>query len=1158
MTVHSSLTANLPQSPDPNIPQRDAAIPERDVWVAASAGSGKTKVLTDRVLRLLLPDPLGRWNGSAPHRILCITFTKAAAAEMALRVQKKLGDWAVMDDDALAKDLEKLLGMAPSTDVMAASRTLFSKVLDVPSGLSIMTIHAFCQSTLGRFALEAGVTPGFTVIEEARARDSVAHIINDVIRSVENGESPDLTDSFTRIATYLDLDTLHETLLSILGKSREVKAFLAQQKKTSLLDGILDTLDYEREKEFSIPDDDILFFSRAFTDKGGKIEQGLAQDIATWLALSPSLRLENLSLLQNAFLTKADKKPRTITKAVINTYPDSESRRDWIVSVMDAYRDNRAKYMCAEQTADLMVLAKICLERYERKKREMNALDFNDLILKTRALLENQSLDWVHYKLDEGIDHILVDEAQDTNIHQWKIIEYLSDEFLSGQGDDTRLRSLFVVGDEKQSIFSFHGADPEAFQYMRSFFAERSKNAGRDFYPIALETSFRSSLPVLKLVDEVFESHDLSLRLGLQKGQRLTHYSHRAGAAGMVECWPLLRKPRHNNNNTPVEWVLPSVTTGESSVSESPSSSSALAGQIAMTIATWLQKGEFLPSEGRMVEPRDILVLVRTRTSFVPDLVRHLKLRGIAVSGADRMKLIDQIAVMDCLALARFARFPDDDVSLACLLRSPLIRISEDDLMTLALGRSGTLWSRAEQSLSATTRLWLQRAIEKSRTEKPFDFFDDMLNGLCPYADGLFSGWKAFATCLGADCLDPLDEFLTYCLLKEDDGIFSLEEFCAVMQKSDIEIKREAGETGKDAVNQVRIMTVHASKGLEAPIVFLPDTTSVPNRGKIESLQWIKSDVPIPLWAARKDDACQQYQSLKDESYDRALSEHMRLLYVALTRPRDRLYIMGETTKENLHEFSWYALVEKACRALSAAEDERGVLRLTSPQTESVVKENAAEQKPKEKVLLPDWAIRTVEEENLSRPRLIQPSRLSGDEGTDNDREGEELVRSPLSSGQDYRFQRGNLTHKLFQILPDIPIETREVAARKFLSRMGRDLPLAIQDDIINETLRILNDVLFADVFGKNAMAEVPIAGDMGDGRSISGQIDRLVIDINKILIVDFKTNRPSPVSEKDIPSAYRNQLRAYKTALSRIYPDRVIHCALLWTDQPLLMPVDV
>lgn len=1158
-TTASPLLDNLPASPDANIPQQQAAVPEHDIWVAASAGSGKTKVLTDRVLRLLLPDPEGRWKGSSPHRILCITFTKAAAALMALRVQNKLGEWAVMTEVELVKSLTNLLGCSPSENILSAARQLFSSVLDTTGGLSIMTIHAFCQSTLGRFAIEAGVTPGFSVLEEQRGHHILRQIINDLIEGVELEKYNNISESLARISIYMDLDKLCNTLLNMMSKSREINNFLTycgdnKNIKPMLIQNLGQNPLLTRDMAFddflqSLSEEDLHHIAKTL-GTGSPTYQENGKNLADWLVLDRKNRQHHIHMFSNALLSKKGE-IRSIGKTLEKNHPDLIDKIKMALSHFDKLNDKLSILLQAEQTADLMAILEFCLAKYAARKKELNALDFNDLILKTRTLLESEHLDWVQYKLDEGIDHILVDEAQDTNIHQWEIIRHLSQEFLSGQGNENRMRSLFVVGDEKQSIFSFHGADPQAFQEMRDYFENRSITANRIFKKISLETSFRSTFPILQLADTVFNSQDLLKRLGMKDHTPLQHFAYRKQGAGLVELWDLSLIEKINSKKTEFKWKIPLPSTSDEETVKEPSISSPMASRIATQISNWIKNRDILESSGKPIEPRDILILVRTRTEFIPDLIRQLKLRGVPVSGIDRMKLADQIAIMDCIALAKFVRFPDDDLSLACVLRSPFIRLSEDQLMELALGRTSTLWAAVQNNCSPEIIEWLKTAIQQSHTEKPFDFFDDILNRLCPFETDK-SGWYSFVTCLGQDCIDPLDEFLSYCLSKEEDGVFSLEELITLIEKSDIEIKRDTEDGDKDGTNQVRIMTVHASKGLEAPIVFLPDTMAVPNKSKVETLQWIKSvgQTPeIPLWASRTADGCKFYQSLKNDDYDRMISEYLRLLYVALTRPKDRLYIMGEATAFNLNPYCWYNLIYDAFQKLPHQRD-GDVLRLQNNNMAGVP-DTATVKHSQNPVInqLPDWISKTIVDDTPRQRIMIQPSKLE---------ESYDRAKSPLDGDETYRFKRGILTHKLFQILPELPVHSREAAAIAFLSRMAHGIPRDIQTSIISETLKILNDAVFADVFGENSMAEVPVSGDLGDGRMISGQIDRLVIGHNKILIVDFKTNRPSPRYPDDIPTSYKNQLKAYKTALSKIFPDRDIACALLWTDQPLLMPISV
>ncbi len=1146
---------------DPNQRQAEATIPHHDVWVAASAGSGKTTVLTNRVLRLLLPDPEGKWEGSAPHKILCITFTKAAAALMAIRIQKRLGAWTMMAEDALIKDLEKLTGSRATADMVNAARQLFSRVLDVPGGLSIMTIHSFCQSTLARFPLEAGLTPGFKILDESPARELLSQSIMSMIWDIECNKAPHLEDSFNRIALHIDLDKLKSTLLGLRDSAERLEAFSKEYGEgAELRANLLKLLGLEADstaekiiyKFVTSRQVESLNQLTKVLAEGPKTNQDCGQTIADWIALPIPQRMGQIYAYYDAFFTKKGT-VRSLKGKLEENHPHEFQifiRESESLMTLFGQLDTISQ---VDQTVDFLTISLEALRRYRIQKTRQNALDFGDLITKTRKLLMEKGQEWVHFKLDEGIDHILVDEAQDTNRHQWDIIRYLSDEFLSGWGKENKSpRSLFVVGDKKQSIFSFHGADPEAFNRMRDYFAKRSSNAGRIFKPISLDTSFRTSPPILNLVDEVFSSHDLAKDLGLEAGEILAHHASRKEEAGLIELWDVI-EPEKKERHTTSKWVLPFSTHKENSPSEQEEN---LAVRIAHKIWQMVEGKEILESENRPIRPRDIMVLVRTRKgNFVPDLIRQLKLLDIEVSGIDRMKLRDQIAVEDCLALARFARLPQDDFSLACVLKSPFIRIDEQKLMDLSINRTKdqTLWDMVQSGLPQTITSWLSEKIEKAIHLSPFNFFDETLCCPCPN-DLQGSARRAFATILGPDCLDPLDEFLGFCLSAEQDGVYGLEDLITRLEKDDIEIKREMEDSEKESGDQVRIMTVHASKGLEAPILFLPDTISTPAGKNTGNLLWCedeKTGNSIPLWASSTKNTSPQYTQARENLKGKEYAEYLRLLYVALTRPRDRLYICGKAGIKGISDkntnLCWYQLVKNAFDRLEIEYKAPSIRTYKSPQKKAI--ESKIKQQEIRKENKPaDWLFQAPQPETDIR-LYIQPSLI----GRNND-----PALSPLQNTDAHRFERGILTHRLFEFLPDIAPAHRKDAAQKFLAKNGASLPEDIRDNILVEVLDILNDSVFSSVFGPNSLAEVPLTGIVEAGRILSGQIDRLVVEEDRILIVDFKTNRPSPQNSAEIPQEYKDQLRAYKYAISMVYPDKPVHCALLWTDRATLMPIDI
>ncbi|MCB1557352.1 MAG: double-strand break repair helicase AddA [Alphaproteobacteria bacterium] len=1157
-----------PPIPDPNEAQRRATTPQKDIWVAASAGSGKTKVLTDRVLRLMLPDPKGQWEGAEPHKILCITFTKAAAALMAIRIQNKLGEWTTMSEEALHEDIRNLVNADPTPEMLQAARQLFSKVLDTPGGLSIMTIHSFCQSTLARFPLESGLTPGFKVLDEVQSAELMSKTLLSLITDLEKGNLKELEAPFDRLALLMDFDQLRTTLAQLLDKMEDLERLTKKYGTGARLEENLRTILSVESK--LTPEEYIRDFIAkrpigALKDAALKIADTnktngkLAESLLSWLSLNENDRITHINLFLEVFLKKDLADARKLTGKIEQNFPDiadlfmSESKEIF------HFLEQQASMIQCEQTADLIDIAQEGLIRYRSGKRRLNALDFSDMILKTRQLLEHSGQEWVHFKLDEGIDHILVDEAQDTNPHQWQIIRHLSAEFLSGWGRENHApRSIFVVGDKKQSIFSFHGADPESFAHMKNYFEQKSQEAGRSFEPVNLQTSFRTSPPVLKLVDTVFKNPELALGLGIERSENLEHFSFHHQDSGLIELWGLDIQNNKNSDKradqtlTEHKWKLPFLeSSNDQALSNNPDSS--LANKIALKISSMVHNGELLKRENRPIRPKDIIILVRTRTGgLVHELIRQLKLNNIEVSGIDRMTLNDQIAIQDCLALARFVRLPQDDLSLACVLKSPFIRISEDDLMNWSIKRKTdqSLWESMQAQAPKPILDWLTKAIANAQHLSPFNFFDSILTCACPY-DQEGSSRRAFSTLLGTDCLDPLDEFLSYCLQSEQNGILSLEDLVTSLEKSNITIKRELEATEKEGGDQVRIMTVHASKGLEAPIVFIPDTMSKPGAQKIDKLLWITDtdNTKIPLWSASSKIRSPQYQQARTKEIEKAYQEYLRLLYVALTRARERLYICGKSPKSELKESDtpvWYQLIESAFNTMKIGT-QGDALRTWETQQKRSIGPIHRNGQSTEATSIPAYLFCASDTEEQDR-RFIRPSLIG---------RGDPAI-SPLEQAENFRFERGILTHKLFEFLPDILPERRESAAYRFLEKNGSTLPEKTRAEIAKEVLNVMNSSDFAKVFGKDSLAEVSVTGEIAQGKILSGQIDRLVVLEDRILIVDFKTNRPSPLSAEQIPEEYKNQLRAYKSAISKIYTDKPIHCALLWTDRAHLMPVEI
>jgi len=1153
--------------------QREAADPRASAWVSANAGTGKTHVLTQRALRLMLA-------GTVPERILCLTYTKAAAAEMSKRVYDTLAEWVTMPDDPLVARLTELSALAPTTEEVARARTLFTMAIETPGGLKVQTIHSFCERLLQRFPLEAGVAPGFTILDDATTRLMQREAIDEVLGIATSGpDSPEggalraaipfaaderfddllrealrarrWLDTAIRMGDVADDETGEDTLTAVEAMYRRALGV----GKDATEDGLTRALaEIVRE-----PDLERL---RDALGTGGTNDRKLSEKVASALAArTPAARVDALEAF---FCTgKGEARASLMSKAIKAEHADLDALFGSAQSRFCELLEERKSLAVIAATLAITRLANAVLKSYARAKSRRAALDYDDLIAKTVSLLhEKQWADWVLFKLDRGIDHILVDEAQDTSREQWQVVKALAEEFFSGQGQREEARTVFAVGDEKQSIYSFQGAAPEMFEEMARRFSDLTESFGAPLKRIPLNLSFRTVHPILASIDRVFADPVRTPGLTADGGA-IHHAVYRKGHGGLVEIWPT----ETHDDGAPADAWAP-LEEGSASAPQVR-----LAERIANTIKGWLENGELLASENRPIRPSDILILVRKRRPFAGPMVAALKARDIPVAGADRLRLAEQIAVEDLVSLGEFLTLPEDDLALAEVLKSPLIGLDDDDLLALAVGRRGTLWkalidaadTKPEWKAAAYT---LKRWRARADFAPPFEFFAAILD-----REG---GRARFLARLGPEASDPLDEFLNLALRYDDQAPPSLTGFLAHFAEADREVKRDM-EQGRD---EVRVMTVHGAKGLEAPIVFLPDTCTIATAGNAALFEL--NDVALPreveakpfVWRLKGAGNLAAIAGAVQWRTTQEAHERNRLLYVAMTRARDRLYVTGFEGKKGRAKGCWYEIIE----------DELGemLVEATRPdgtRVRRLIEEQSAEpQAPKHTiddtataVPLPEWALRPAPREpSLTIP--LAPSRL---EAYAPDEEGEPLplppaacegdepaVLSPTALTSDSRFLRGTLTHALLQHLPELPAKTWQKAAKGYLERHGRELSARARAAIVKETLAILTAPEFAPLFSRQSRAEVPIVAQLpnpspkGPALKLIGQIDRLIDLGNEVLIVDYKTNRPPPLEVEHVAPAYLFQLAAYRLALLEIYPGRAIKGALLWTEAPRIMQV--
>ena len=1117
--------------------QARAANPAASAFVAASAGSGKTKLLTDRLLRLMLA-------GEDPAGILCLTYTKAAAAEMAIRLQTRLGKWVTLDDAALDAELAALA--VPGTAAnRGKARALFADVLDLPGGMRISTIHAFCQSLLRRFPLEAQLTPHFRLIEETDANIALTEAREDMLAGAH---TPDRRAALTALAGLTSADGFGQLVARLQTDPARLRRVLtagipAIAEAQARVLGATETAEDIIANAVNWQDERIVRDAfRVLARDGSPAVRERAVRALGWLSLPAADRADHYAAWREEFF-RADG-PRgmgaLVNKKLADSQPALVDAMAQEQSRLEAVDDRLRALDVARLSAALFTLAAPVADAYANRKDREGLLDYNDLIGRTSSLLIDPGAAWVLYKLDGGLDHLLLDEVQDTAPAQWQIAGALTADFFTGSGARDTPRTVFAVGDRKQSIFSFQGADPESFETWRSRLRQRAQHGDARWEDVELRVSFRSTAPVLALVDQVFATHPAAA--GVAEPGTLRHLADRAGHAGSVELWPLAPEPEPL---PAAPWQIPDQYQTQKSAIQR------LAEAIADWIAAQTDGSVLLQSQGRPLTAGDVLVLVRRRNAFAEALVRALKIRKIAVAGLDRMTLTAQPAVADLMTLCDALLLPADDLAIASVLTSPLGGLDDNDLIALAPGRNASLWDELRR-----------RAPEQERWQDAHDLIAGLLarvDYVSPHALlveilGPLGGRHRLLARLGPEAAEPIDELLNAALLFAANHPPSLQGFLHWLRQSGAQVKREAEGAG----DAVRIMTVHSAKGLQAPVVILPDTTSLPpDDGPLLWAEDAQTGLEIPLWSPRKDLRCAVVQDLRAAIAARRLAEYNRLLYVALTRAEDRLVICGVQTRSAPAAECWYELVRTGFAALPATATtftawEGEALSLTSPQTAPPQTPRAAAAHA-DQPALPAWAGRAPHwrpATPAAEPALPSPLAPSRPENASLGPVPE--ADSPLTrrDAQGNRFQRGHWVHSLLQHLPALPPPDRIPAAYRFLDRPGHGLSQAQTQALVDEVIAVLDHPDLAPLFGPDGRAEVPLTGVVGT-QVIGGLVDRLAVLPDRVLIADYKTNRRPPASLAAVPQLYLRQLAAYRAVLRRIYPDRPVHAALVWTAGP-------
>ena len=1117
---------------------------ESSVWVSASAGTGKTFVLTNRIIKLLLNDTTLK-----PSQILALTFTKAASQEMANRIRERLSEWALADETELNNKLTQLLEATPTAEQTVRAKQLFQLVLTDP--VSVNTIHSFCQKILAIFPLEANISPNFKLMDETESNNLIEQATKTVIKNHSIGKAEPTWAFELYLSNYAE-STFADNINNF------VKGFHRFQRLFNYNEGLEGTLQ-SLAKELSVNIDltpksaiqtKINYINQACstnqlqklaenTLKAGKRAADLKSDIDTFLIEQTETTFNKL----HSHFMGTSGKAKT-AKYVFGKVAEEQA------FIEDLFLDcqlNITQAMNNCKSVDSYLLTKAYLhigwdviQGYNTLKANCGNLDFDDLISKTASLLQNESqAEWVRYKMDNNITHVLLDEAQDTDSSQWQIVKAIVDEFFNGT-DNTQNRTFFAVGDIKQSIYRFRGAEPQVFAEMREYLTNH-QNGGYKFNIAELQTSFRSSEPILQFVDQVFANEERAKAVD-NLASNIKHQAYNVGSNGKVEIWPLIELPKEEKveiekedsetDKSDFKWQLPKLNNNQQQTT-----ATLLAGKTANSIKELLNSNTVLATTEELVKPADIMILLRNRT-IMPEIIAALDKHAIPHSGADEIDLHNDQICEDIINLLKFIANPNDDLSLASTLRSPMFAFTDDELLSLATSKNnGSLWGKLFSNTEfAETKQVLITLLNSILP--PYDLIIkalELTEAKGKYICRMANNSTSTATTL-VRIEESINAFLNSALTWSKANGGTLDTFIHNFLTTPQKVKRELSNTG----NCVRLMTAHKSKGLESPVVYLPDTNRDILKSKDSDIWQTEEDGKDTLFLHGRSQnlAPRLEKQLKEAEKSRMESDELRLLYVAITRAKEQLYI-GGITGDNT---SWYSHISDAIAGNKSWKTING--NLTFEQTQQKVEIKQAQSVPLDVIeeSLPSWATTTAPTEMA---KIIEMA--------SNALRQKEAIKN-LANPRVNKFNKGKIVHRLLEVLPNYPANQRNEKGNTFLNAAATEFSKPKQQHMLNSVINIINK--YPNLFGENSKAEVSVSASFGN-KIIEGIIDRLIVENDIVTIIDYKTNsQVPPIGE--VPAEYKKQMSLYTKAIQAIYPNKIIKTKILWTSSDDLRLEDV
>ncbi len=1103
--------------------------PRRSVAVTASAGSGKTWLLVSRILRLLL-------EGQPASGILALTFTRKAAAEMRERVNERLRELAYANDIQAAKQLE-LLGLPASPQYLERARRLYDALLFDPYPLRAMTLHAFCQDLLARFALEAGVSPGFALAENEHGlfRRAWRRLLAELHQQTGSVAAQALR---RLIALGYDERALENLVFGFLAHRADWWAY--SEGEDEPLEHAAGRLRAALGPDGEAHDADL----------DGDAFNARLKFLLRWLHHVEGVRYIKTPRLEDALgsvgepryqalidgLFRKDGEPYQfqLAKAKRERLSDAqhehfeESHRE-VVHAVEQRRERRMREACLERTTAALDLGTAALRALEAELDGEQALTFADLEWRSYLLLRGPgNAEWVRYKLDQKIDHLLIDEFQDTSPTQWRLLLPFLEEMAAGDGG--RARSVFIVGDAKQSIYGFRRANPELLGT-----AARWLRTHLDAVTVPLNDSRRSAPAVIDFVNALFEPEDIGAHIGFER-----HGTHRLHDWGRVEVAPLI-EPEPKEQELLAETVLRDPLTTPREVEEA-SRAEREGRQVAQRIRALVDSRVAVRDEhgahaiDRAIEWGDVMVLARSRT-HLQVLEQALTEAGIPHVGSSRGTLLDTAEARDLVALLRFLNAPHRNLELAQVLRSPLFSLGDDCLVALATtAGDARTWFEA-LATHAAERPELQAALDLLQHWLPLAAAlpaHDLLDRIYTEADVPARYEAALPAVAAARVRANLGAFIQLALEADSGRYPSLARFLDYVQ----DLARSKAEAPDESpppaeLGHVRVMTIHAAKGLEAPAVFLVNSGRVQvARAPLWAIEWASdaerpSHVLVPGASGERDPLS---EDLIERHGEREEREDLNLLYVAATRARQFLHVSGFRQSNQGGRVSWHDLAHDALKRLGAgpaaalAGLAEGALHYGSGEARSGTAAVRA-------------AVQPADDPRLRQPlpapapTTLSPSGLA---------ENEEAAADPTAA------RRGTGIHALLQWMS----ENAQLSESLLRARLQAKLQSTTTDAEFTEWLAAARALLTAPALAHffdparyiRAWNEMPFS----DGES-KGVIDRLLDDGNTLWILDYKT---TPYTDAVLLiERYRPQLLTYLTGIRRIWPGRSVRAGLVLTE---------